>query len=68
MSTTCGCLLESLKSTSMVCGTTRSFRHIIWLKSRFLLNNPNLFKVLLVHLAIIGILANSPLNSYLRVH
>ena len=29
----------------MVCGTTRSSRHLIWLK----FNNPNLFKVLLDH-------------------
>ena len=64
---TCGCLWESLKSISMVYGTTKSSRHLIWLKLRFLLNNPNLFKVLLSHLAIIGILANSLLTNYLRV-
>ena len=65
---TCECFWESLKSTSMVCGTTRSSRHLIWLKSRFLLNNPKLFKVLLGHLAVIGFFANSPLTSYLEVH
>ena len=68
MFTTCGCLWESLKSTSMVCGITRSSCHLIWLKSGFLLNNPKLFKVLLNHPAIIKILANSLVTSYLEIH
>ena len=63
MFTTCWCLCESLKSTFMVCGTTTSSRHLIWLKSRFLLNNPKLFIVLLSHPIIIGIFANSPLMT-----
>ena len=67
MFATCGKLWESLKSTSMVSGTTRSSRHLICLKSRFLLNNSNLFKVLLGYIAIIGILANTPFTSYLGV-
>ena len=65
---TCRCLWESLKSTSMVYGTTKSSCHLIWLKPGFLLNNPNLFKVLLGQPAIIGILANNPFISYLGVH
>ena len=68
MFTTCGCLWESLKSTFRVCGTTTSSRHLILLKLGFLLNNPNLFKVLLGHPTIIGILPNNPLTNYLEVH
>ena len=68
MFTTCGCLWESLKFSPMVCGTARSSRHLIWLKLGFLLNNLNLFKVLLGHLATIGILANSPFTSYLKIY
>ena len=46
----------------MVCGTVKSFHHLIQLKSVFLLNNLNLSKIILGHLAITKILANSAIE------